>query len=144
MNIVIAEAKHHDTALIYASWLEGFRRAPMHARRATAEYYAHQHPAITEMLARSKVLVARPHNWDEGVVAWAVGEQRREGFVLHAAYTKQVCRRQGLARRLVEAMDPRGPMLFSAYRPPYTRWLEPLGFKYEPRAFPALREKAAS
>lgn len=140
---VISEAKPHDHALIYASWLEGFRRSPLTARMTSTEYYGMQHPAITELLERSKVLVARPPDWAEGVMAWAVGEQARRAFVLHAVYVKAWCRRQGLARALVQAMAPQGELLYSAGRPPFTRILDERGYRHEPRAFPRAKEKTA-
>lgn len=143
LDYVISEAKPHDEALIYDSWLSSMRRAPMYNGYSTTRYYEAQHPAITELLARSKALVARPPDWAEGVMAWAVGEQRRGAFILHGMFVKAWCRRQGLARALVQAMAPQGELLYSAGRPPFTRILDERGYRHEPRAFPRAKEKTA-
>jgi hypothetical protein len=114
MRAVLADATADDLAVIGDSWRKSGRNTPRTHGWSDAAYYAWADLHIEQLLPRCQVLVARPPDWSEGVLAWVASEQRGDAWVLHWAYCKELFRRQGLVSQLIEAQHARGPRLYSA------------------------------
>lgn len=114
MRAVLAEATPDDLTVVGDSWRRSGKKTPRTYDWSDAAYYAWADLHIEQLLPRCRVLVARPLDWPEGVLAWVASEQRRDGWVLHWAYTKELFRRQGLVSQLIEAQQKHGPLRYSA------------------------------
>src|SRR3954470_2419415 len=112
--------KPHDTNFVIDSWLKGYRESPLTLKWTDDEYEAHQRPTIDRLLPRSRVFIARPNDWAEGIMGYLVTEQTADAFVVHWSHVKPAYRTLGIPQALLSAMEPHGRLLFSHLRPPFT------------------------
>lgn len=125
-------ARPHDRDFIFHSWLSSYRDSPRTHDWAREAYDAFMQREVERLLERSTVFVARPEGWPQGVYGWACAEQTEDAFVLHYGFVKRRVRTRGIFWGLVEALKPRGALLFTHLRPPYTRTLSKRGFVHAP------------
>jgi ribosomal protein S18 acetylase RimI-like enzyme len=130
-HLLIEPAREHDEAYVYDSWLEGYRHSPRTCKWPVEAYRAFQRAAIDRLLKRSTLVVARPHDWPEGVVGWLCCEQTPDAFILHWASVKPAFRRQGVLAMLLASQTPQGALLYSHLRPPFTDTLNRRGFAWD-------------
>lgn len=133
LAIAIDEARECDAAFVFSSWTHSYRDSPGTSRWPAEKYAAWICDHIESTLARSRVLVARPVDWDEGIIGWAAGEQRSGKFILHYAFVRPLFRQSGALGMLLAAHAPQGRRLLATLRPPYTDYIKRLGYRYEPR-----------
>jgi hypothetical protein len=122
----------HDEAFLHATWLSGYRNSPRTHRLSDADYDASQRATIKRLLKRSRVLVARPPDWPEGIAAWMCAEQDDDAFTVHWCHVKAQWLPLGMHRALLSAFEPHGQFLFSHLRPPRTDIWNDLGFTFAP------------
>lgn len=142
MRFLIADATPDDLVVVCDSWRRSYRESPGTHRWPQAAYDAWIGVRLDELLPRSRVTVARPVDWPEGVLAWVASEQREGAYVVHWAFCKGPFRRQGLVAALIEAQTPRGAMQFSAksFHAGAEALARKFGFRHEPEA--SSRRKA--
>jgi hypothetical protein len=134
----------HDRSYVFRSWKRSYRESRRAHEWPLEVYDAYMQRLIEHLLARSRVLVARPEGWPEGILGWACAQQADDAFVLHYAYVKRRARARttggdSLLWALVEAMAPRGKLLYSHRRAPYTFALDGHGYEFAPERA-SLRE----
>lgn len=135
--MLIEPAQPHDRDFIFHSWLQSYRRSPATHAMADYPYYLTQQKTAERLVARSRVAVVRPVDWPEGVIGWVCAEQQDSAFVLHYGYVKgryRATRTRGPSFfwGLVESMEPRGELLFTHLRPPFTNTLTKHGYSHAP------------
>lgn len=133
-----------DRAFVFASWKAGYRDSPemgwvravasRHRDAAEEAYDASMQRRIERLLARSRVFIARPPEWPEGIMGWACGEQTRDAFLLHWAHVRKRHRARNTGRSILWALvpefEPRGALRFTHLRPPFTDALTRHGYAY--------------
>jgi crossover junction endodeoxyribonuclease RusA len=137
---VVDVARECDAAFIYSSWMHSYRESPLTSRWTDSEYQERMGQRIGSLLERSRVLVARPPDWDEGIIGWAAAEQRSGKFLLHYAFVRgdasggvPLFRHRGVLSLLIQQHEPKGRRLITTLRPPFTNYIKRLGFRFEQR-----------
>lgn len=121
IEYLIDIGREHDQGLIRKSWLNGYwgRKVGATTYRPSALrgvrrgiYVKGQHRRIACLLPRCQVLVARPPDWPEGILGYAVfslPSPGMDGGVLHWWEVKRRYRRFGVGRALLHsAMEVMG------------------------------------
>jgi GNAT superfamily N-acetyltransferase len=91
-----------DDALIYRSWLKSYAKADAVSWVPRDVYLREYHRVVKELILRSKTLVACDPLAPDVIWGFIVFEEKSHSLVLHYLYVKQVNRRAGIGRRLVE------------------------------------------
>lgn len=158
---VITPMRPYDRSFVFASWKAGYRDSPemgwlqhvaaqcddaathdqrraelaaWHKDAAEEAYDASMQRRIERLLTRSRVLVARPPDWPEGILGWVCSEQTADTFLLHWAHVRKRYRARytghSLLWELVAALEPRGALRFTYLRPPFTDALTSHGYAF--------------
>jgi hypothetical protein len=106
MRVVLANATLGDLAVIGDSWRKSGRNTPRTHKWPREAYEAWANLHVEQTLSRCLVMVARPEDWGEGVLAWSAVE----GDTVHWAYCKEPFRRHGLVSLLLEAQGMHGAL----------------------------------
>lgn len=123
-----------DMPFVMRSWLMSWRHSEVTRTMPGDAYYDWQRKRIDGLLPRCVVLVARPDDWDQGILGWLCGEVVPEGSVVHYVYVKRRSRREGIATALLQQLVDTAPAYaFTHRRHPYHRWLESRGFVHRPK-----------
>lgn len=130
-NFTIEPAQPHDLALVYDTWIKGYRESPRACKWPYDVYAVYQRSVIDKLLKRSQLIVARPDDWDEGILGWLCAEQRADRFIVHFGATRPYHRKRGVFWSLVESLKPHGELVFSHLRPPYTETLKRHGYVFQ-------------
>lgn len=105
-DIAIRAAGEADLGLILNSWLKSYRNSDSMRTVTNDIYYSEivgQKARILELMAKGKTLVACDPTDPEIVYAWAnIG--RLNPPVVNYVYTKQVYRRQGIAKCILSSV----------------------------------------
>ena len=133
MDIIVEPAAPHDVAFVCDSWLRSFRRSPSTAGMSVSVYWDRFAPQVRELVASGSVLVARPEDWDRGIIGWVSYEKAPHTFVLHYVYVKNVYRRMGVMAKLLSAAGDSDHQhrVITRLRPPYSDILLARGYKHE-------------
>lgn len=126
---VITTANEADMNFIFSSWLKSFQETEQNRLIPGAVYFRAQSALITDLLKSSTVLVARSPVDDLIIRGYAVGSAPE----LHWVYVKGVCRRQGIATALLDALGDL--QTFTHAREPGAAWLRRIGLTYDGRLF---------
>lgn len=120
-----------DHAFILATWLRSFRHnSPMTRRITDAVFFKHHHPIVTDIVARSTVLVAALEDDPNVILGYLVTERQPGAHVLHFAYTKKEFRRMRVFSQLLEESDLPAELAGVDVSHPTFDWLEFLAPKY--------------
>lgn len=140
LTMCIDVARECDAAFIYSSWMHSYRDSPLGSKWSDREYSERMNQRIGQLLERSKVLVARPLDWDEGIIGWAAAEQRSGKFLLHYCFVRgdtsggvPLFRNRGVLTALIAHHAPQGKRLITTLRPPFTDYVKRLDFRFELR-----------
>lgn len=132
------EANKGDLSFVYSSWLRSYR-ASREGQQITHDqrYYAMQHCLVEHLIGRGTVLVARPGDWDEGIVGWVCGEPTTEARIVHYVYVKKPYRKHGLARALTDRLseqfgDRHEYTIFTHRAEPFTSAVKRWGWHFDP------------
>ena len=131
---VIEPARESDTDILRDSWRKSYRLSPRTAKWCDEPYAIFISDLMDRLLARSRVVVARPTDWSEGVLGWVAAEQQPTQIVVHYAYVLDAHRKQGLMKALIASLEPKGKLVFSSLRPPFSAALQKLGFVFDRHA----------
>lgn len=109
-HLAIRPVLPSDVPFIFSSWVTSYRNAKerrlkridKHARFDVFGYLEAQNLTVKRSLANCEVLVACSPAEPSDLYAYAVFEHTGPECVLHWLYTKQVFRRMGLAKHLLE------------------------------------------
>lgn len=112
-----------DESFIYSSWLKSYKNSPHTRRWSDQSYDKYQRSKIASLLTRSIVIVARPVDWNDGILGWLCYEQTDAKYFLHYIYVKTAYRRNGIAARLVDISGPQFSKYFTHLNLPYARYL---------------------
>jgi hypothetical protein len=128
-------------AHVYDTWLKGYRDSPRACKWPLEVYQVYQRAKIGALLARSKLVVARPEDWPEGIYGWLCAESKPSRFVIHFGVTKPQYRKLGVFWKLVESLRPEEPqaregqaLVFSHLRPPFVETLKRHGYVFDKHA----------
>lgn len=91
-----------DVAFVFNSWLKSYGKTLPLSEKARASYLEAWHELVGKLLKRSQVLVACDPRTPSEIWAYLCFEEKAGACVVHWVYTRQLYRRWGLARRLVE------------------------------------------
>ena len=137
----VEPARDHDMAHVYDTWIRGYRDSPRANKWPLEVYQVYQRATIARLLERSRLLVARPEDWPEGIYGWVCAESAPDKFVVHFGATKPQYRKLGVFWRLVEAVRPQDnatrdaqALVFSHLRPPYVETLKRHGYVFDRHA----------
>lgn len=120
-----------DEAFVYESWMLSYRDSPHTRKWSDYDYFEYVRERVNKILARSTVLVARPVDWDEGILGWLCFEKQRPStYYLHYAYTKTAYRQSGIASSLLRESEPTGNLLFTHLKLPGSNYL-PDSFRFQ-------------
>src|SRR5687767_9401054 len=118
--------------LVRDSWRKSYRHSPLTGSAKAPVYGAFIVCWMDHLLAKSRVVVARPDtDWADGVIGWACVEQEPDRFLTHYCFTKAPFRRQGVMRSLLESCEPRGELVFTSLVPPFSDHLRNLGYAHD-------------
>lgn len=152
------QMRDHDRGHVFATWKASYRDgsgwhehfAPGTDPKLVDELYdQHMQRGIERLLSRSRVLVARPEGWAEGILGWVCAQQLVDGdrsvFAVHYAYTKRRLRKrttgESLCWALIEKLEPRGRLVFTCLRPPHGRTFTNHGYAFAPEYARAREEQ---
>lgn len=139
MEFRIEPASPADMGLVRDSWRRSYRASPLAASAKPPVYGAFIVCWMDHMLARGRVRVARPMDWQDGVISWACAEQEPTRFAVHYCFTKAPFRRNGVMRALLESFEPHGELVFTSLVPPFSDHLRNLGYAHDPRVASTFR-----
>jgi ribosomal protein S18 acetylase RimI-like enzyme len=91
-----------DQAFLFNSWLKSFRNGTVCNNVDNSVYYTNQHIVIERLLQTSKVIVCCNSEDPRIIYGYCVYEHIQGQFVLHYIYVKNIYRKLGLARKLLE------------------------------------------
>lgn len=147
--------RESDRPFIADSWARAYGQrndALKHIRHGV--FRRGQYERIARVLKRAHVLVARPLDWDEGILGYVVTTPK----ALHWWHVKRTFRRNGVGRRLLHealermGVDPEpqsddvlaamrvGPACYTHHRFPYVEPLWRRGLHYDPYELERLSE----
>jgi hypothetical protein len=107
LPVVIRPLDAGDVAFVARSWLKSMRK-DFHV--ADAGYYPVHSPIVNGLLERGETLIAADPEALFHIYGFVCFSKPN---VLHYAYTKQLFRKVGVARRLLEAAGLRRPLVCS-------------------------------
>lgn len=100
-------AEAGDVGYIVHSWLESYHKGnPLMRQVRFHRYKEPQRRRIHELLGRSHVICACDAEFPDTLYGWACGEKVESTPFLHYVYVAQLWRREGIARTLVEKLEP--------------------------------------
>lgn len=108
LPVTFRDAKPDDLAFILSSWLKSHRQVGDNAWMANDVYYAIHRARFTTALHQRVVVACDPEHEDQ-ILGWACAGL--DGHTVHYVYVKQVFRRFGLARRLVDRVTDGGTFI---------------------------------
>ncbi len=139
MTWTLDTMRAHDRDYVFDTWKRSYRESPRGlALLDLGEdvYGDHMQATIERLLPRSRVLIARPPDWAEGILAWACVEQLPDVFAVHYGFAKRRARKratgESLFWALIDGAAPRGRGVFTHLRPPYTATLTNHGYAFAP------------
>jgi hypothetical protein len=139
LRFTISPATEADSDFVKDSWRKSYRHSPLTGKWPSQAYAVWIADHMERLLKRSKVIVARPVGWQDGVTGWLAYEQLPGLFCAHYAFVRPLFRQQGVLTELVNSAEPSGEKVFSSLRLPYCLALERLGFRFRKEA--SHREK---
>lgn len=137
----VDEMRAHDRGLVFGAWKASYRESPFGLTLPDEVYIDHMQAKIERLLARSRVLVARPEGWPEGVLSWVcaqhVVDEGKDIFAVHYAYTRRRMRRRATGESLCWALIAKLAIkadrcVFTCTRPPYSHTFTKRGFAFAP------------
>lgn len=126
MEVSIGLAGEGDMAFIRDSWLRSYRYSPEVRGVPVAEYWHHCGDRVDRLLGSSSLRIARPVDWDEGIIGWVCYSPT----CVHYIYVKTAYRRRGVGQQLLTSDRNLLHKKFSHLRPPYSDWLRRRGLSY--------------
>lgn len=130
----IEPAAPDDLAYIRDSWRKSYRDSPRTGKWPATAYAVFIADLMDRQLKRSRVVVARPESWADGVLGWLCAEQQPDQFVLHYVLVRPEFRNEKVMTSLIKSLEPNGKLVFSCLRPPFSAYVQRLGFAFNPRA----------
>ena len=101
--VSIRRATRRDIPFLTSSWLRSFRDGAFVRGVPSTLYYRYHHKVISALLSRAVTLVAVNAEDDDQILGWLCAELvEGPSLVVHYAYVKEVFRKQGLAKRLLD------------------------------------------
>ncbi len=131
--------RYSDRDYVFDSWKRSYRESPrgLDLLRLGEDVYGdHMQATIERLLERGEVRIARPDGWAEGILAWVCTEQQPDVFAVHYGFAKRRARKRATGESLFWALismaEPRGELVFTHLRPPYTATLTDHGYTFAP------------
>lgn len=104
-EIVLRKATRADIQFITSGWLKSFRNAPFVRGVPNSVYYYYHHKILEELLPRSQVMVACNEADPNQLLGFVCAEVLDNSvLVLHYVYVKQLLRKQGIAKFMVDTL----------------------------------------
>jgi GNAT superfamily N-acetyltransferase len=124
----IRPIKSADENFIRNSWLKRFREA-ISARLVTDKvYFGVQHDVITKILAQSglKAYAAVDPKDEDHIYGYIVAEERAglDALLLHWVYVKGPFRRFGVARKLLQEVNPEAKSVHFTHKTHLVKFLD--------------------
>lgn len=91
-----------DNAFVYNSWLKSFRNGTMNRNVDNSIYFHNHHKLIDKILQRSTIVVCCDAKDPKIIFGYVVYEKIDGQFVLHYIYVKNIYRKLGIAKKLLE------------------------------------------
>ena len=122
-----------DEAFLYNAWLKSYKDSPWGKPLINDIFYTNHKEIVKKLLSTSDVLLAvNPQNPDQ-IYGFAVLEKSPKVSLIHYVYVKYNFRKLGLARKLVEAMEPdTGKLKFVTHVPRDIAILKKFGMVFNP------------
>lgn len=102
LPVLFRDLAEEDVPFVYNSWLKSFRNGTMCRNVDNSIYFFNHHKIIGQLLERSKVIVCCNSLDPKIIYGYLVFEDIDGQFVLHYIYVKNIYRKLGLARKLLE------------------------------------------
>lgn len=104
LELLLRLGTDEDVPLIANSWLKSYRHSFECAGVPNHLFYKHHHKLLQDLIPRSAVVVLCNPEHPDHILGYIVYEKMSGCMVIHYCYIKQVFRRRGLARKMVEAI----------------------------------------
>lgn len=131
----ICAAQDSDMDFVRDSFRKSYRDSPRTGKWPQEAFAIWVADHLDKMAASCRIVVARPDDWgDHGIIGWLAAEQQPEQFVLAYAFVRPLFRKQGVMTSLIKSLEPKGKLVFSCLRPPFSAYVQRLGFAFNPRA----------
>jgi ribosomal protein S18 acetylase RimI-like enzyme len=102
LPILMRPARPEDQAFIYNSWLKAYRNSKLTREWPNEIYYKAQAKAITQIFFAAKTIIACSAEDKSQIYGYIVFQKVSETQIVHFLYVKQVFRRLGIGKSLVE------------------------------------------
>lgn len=134
LGVELDDMRAHDEPWVYSSWLSSYRHSPTVRGIPNDRYYRKTHDRCELLLERSKVYVARPRGWPEGITGWLCVEYAPEVVAVHFAHVKREYQRMGVCSALlavaIDGHDER--KVFTHALPPGDEYFRKRGYAFAP------------
>ena len=138
---VIDVARESDMDFVRDSLRRSYRDSPRTARWPNEAFALWIADYMDQTLPRCRIHVARPVDWDQGIIGWVAAEQQEDRFVVRYTFVRTMFRKQGVMTALINSMEPKGELIFSSLRPPFSEALKRSGFRFEREPSQPTRKK---
>lgn len=134
LDLELDEMRACDEPWVYRSWLDSYRHSPTVKGIPNGRYYRKTHERCELLIERSKVYIARPVGWPEGITGWLCVEYAGNATAVHFAHTKLPYQRNGVCSALLAAaLDGRDERkVFTHALPPGDGYFRRRGFGFAP------------
>lgn len=129
IEIKIRIGLESDIDYVFSAWKKVMRAAT--PRKCPNEiFFPYQQQVISNILMNPnvKTLIACNQEDEDQIYGFIVGN----ADILHFIYTKQIFRRLGIAKKLLDALAPKGIMQFTQYPATFEKMIHLRDFVYNP------------
>lgn len=119
-------------AFILSSWLQSYRQSQYAGVVPNHLYVSTHETAIEQLLERGATVIAvTAKDEPDQLMAWLCYEVSEKGLVVHYAYTKEIYRRMGLIKLILNQLGYRyGDKAFITFRTADSKYFP--GFRFKP------------
>lgn len=103
LNLTIRSFEPEDTNFIYSSWLKSYRQSDFSKKTPNNIYYTFQKSRIDRLAKDATILIACSPDNPQQIYGYAIGTSE----VFHYVYVKYTYRKLGVAKRLLEILNPK-------------------------------------
>jgi len=102
-NVLIREMETQDIPFVFNSWLKSYANSPTVKFVDRTIYFNEQHKVIERILVKQKTLIACDKDSPDNIFGYICFGELQNVFVVHYLYVKNIDRKLGIARQLLEA-----------------------------------------
>lgn len=102
----LRDANSEDVGFVFNSWLRSYRNAQMVRGVSNTIYYNEHHKILERIVKTARVIIACDPEDSTKIYGYACAEFIDSIFVIHYVYVKELYRKLGIARLMLDEWKP--------------------------------------